>query len=282
MPSKPTVFRWTDERIQHLMRFVRAMQDHGFTAAEAWKRYAKWQGTTESSCMTLYYRGRKKGWDQLPALEWDEIPDEVKALPREEPAPEEERPTVATSGGEQVDVLDVLGRLGQVAPKVGLDLGPVFLTLAQLAERAVEARESQALRQHVAALEARLEESEREKAALRERVHDLTHHCAQLETIMRQRLDELDKQLARNKEAYDAVSYVVDEFTSMRGIEALTSLKSLRQKIKVETDKFGNVLRVTDEWKKAFERQLIELMSKREALEQDLSSNGAQPVAPQE
>ena len=278
------MFAWTEDRVKHLVRFVRAMLERGFSAKHAWEAYAKIYNTTYASAMTLYYRGRKEYGD-LPPLEWDEMPEEIRNAEVPQPtrrgrqpsmhvaAPADQAtlpkvgekarvPAATLAVDEDYDVLDLLSRLGKTFRAVGPDVLHALIGLTGLAEKASDCvrakqvlEENRVLRERVAMLEQTVE-------ALTQQRNELDYKLREIDRIYREKLRELESRLDQQRQAYEALNYIIEEFASLRTIDQVTALKDLRGKLKVETDRFGNVLRVTDEWKKEFERQLEESLKR--------------------
>ena len=60
------------------------------------------------------------------------------------------------------------------------------------------------------------------------------------------------------KRQQETVEMFINEFAQLRNLDQITALKDIA-KLKFESDRFGNMVRVVDEWREGFERQLMEL-----------------------
>lgn len=182
---------------------------------------------------------------------------EQNGAPAPVPRPMPESTVIAPIEAEDMNIIDVLSAFAKATKRIdGVDGEGLLKQLAVLATMAVDNSEVGNLRNELFHYHRENRRLANELEAVR-RERDL----------LRAKLSEFDEKMEEVRRQQEVVDYIVKEFTSIRTIEQVGALKDYTNRIRVETDRLGNVIRSVDEWKEKFEEQLREIFLSQDALD---------------
>lgn len=184
----------------------------------------------------------------------DNVPDST-SIDVSTPTPRPTSPLIADvepispAEAEEVDIIDALSMFANATRQIeGINGEWLLKQLAVLATMAADHAEVGNLRNKNFQLTRRANNLE---GQLRQAHREIE--------ILTEKLVGFEKRFQEVKRQQETVEMFINEFAQLRNLDQITALKDISSKLKFESDRFGNVVRVVDEWREGFERQLIEL-----------------------